>query len=108
MEENSRIRRNTAIVVIVLVCIGLALRNLPKSVPAETKAVAIVAVAVAFIGLLIFGFLKNRKRKPRLTEGQRKKFKTINGGRSSVPKPNKKSSEHLKVISSGKSGKTRQ
>jgi hypothetical protein len=105
MNQDNRTKRNTAIVVIVLVCIGLALRGLPKSVPDQTKAVAIVAVAFAFIGLLIFGYLKNRTKKPRLTAEQRKKFKTINGGLSTVPKPNKKSPEHLKVISSGKSGK---
>ena len=108
MEKNNQSRRNTAIVVIVLVCIGLALRNLPKSVPAETKAVAIVAVAVAFIGLLIFGFIKGRKKRSKVSGRDRKKFKTINGGLSTVPKPTKKHPEHLKVISSGKSGKNRQ
>jgi len=90
-------------VVIVLVCIGLALRGLPKSVPVETKAVAIVAVAIAFIGLLIFGLIKGRKKKPRVSSKDRKKFKTIKGGLSTVPKPNKKPPEHLKAITTKKS-----
>ena len=107
MNQDNRTKRNTAIVVIVLVCIGLALRGLPKSVPDQTKAVAIVAVAFAFIGLIIFGYIKGRKKKPKVSGKDRKKFKTINGGLSTVPKPNKKSPEHLKVISSGKSGKNR-
>ena len=105
MNQDNRTKRNTAIVVIVLVCVGLALRNLPKSVPVETKAVAIVAVAFEFIGLLIFGIIKGRKKKPRVSSKDRKKFKTINGGLSTVPKPTKKHPDHLKVISSGKSGK---
>jgi len=107
MNQDNRTKRNTAIVVIVLVCIGLALRGLPKSVPDQTKAVAIVAVAFAFIGLLIFGLIKGRKKRPRVSSKDRKKFKTINGGLSTVPKPSKKSPEHLKVISSGKSNKNR-
>ncbi len=102
MKDYNQAKRNTAIAVIALVCVGLAMRGLPKSVPQEAKAWALVAVAAVIIGLFVFGFIRNRKRRPKLTAEQRKKFKAINGGLSTIPKPNKKHTEHPKALSSGK------